>query len=205
LTVETSESMYGEAFVTVEAEDLSGLIGTMDEDEYWFLNPSISLGISGEVTFDLLRPGTSEYSNPVVLSNQADTGSGVLLDMFVSGTNFYDSSSSGAKCPNTNQLSLKKFSYYATNGAYSTHQDAEVGRTCDEEGYCSINYGIGFNNPNVFYNRNEIIQAQQEGVYWVGNILSPGADMSLVFRVDVPEPCNGNFDSGDIYFWGEAI
>jgi hypothetical protein len=29
--------------------------------------------------------------------------------------------------------------------------------------------------------------------------------MSLIFRLNVPEPCNGNFNSGHIYFWGEAV
>jgi hypothetical protein len=29
--------------------------------------------------------------------------------------------------------------------------------------------------------------------------------MSLTFRLNVPEPCNGNFNSGHIYFWGEAV
>src|SRR3989338_2823789 len=36
LSVETPESMYGEYWVTVEALDLDGLSGTMDENEYWF-------------------------------------------------------------------------------------------------------------------------------------------------------------------------
>ncbi|MCX6750833.1 MAG: hypothetical protein NTZ83_05225 [Candidatus Pacearchaeota archaeon] len=100
---------------------------------------------------------------------------------------------------------MNRVSYYATNGDYSTLEDMEIGRTCDSEGYCGINYGIGFNNPHRFYDRNEIIQAQKVGPYYTANLLSPGADMSIVFRVNVPEPCNGNFDSGQIYFWGEAV
>jgi hypothetical protein len=177
----------------------------MSETETWFLNPSVSLEIQGGLTFDSLRPGTTEYSGNVILTNDAESDSGVILDMFISGTNFYDSSSSGAKCPTTNQLSLNRVGYYATNGAYSTLEDMEIGRTCDSEGYCRINYGIGFNNPYRFYDRNEIIQAQKLGPYYTANLLSPGADMSIVFRVNVPEPCIGNFDSGHIYFWGEAV
>jgi hypothetical protein len=205
LTIETPESMYGQSDITVEAVDLDEEIGTMDEKETWFLNPTVSLGIDGAVTFNSLRPGTSEYSGLLTVTNNAEDGSGVLMDMFVSGTDFYDSSKSGAKCGTTNQLSLKQFSYYATNGEYSTNQDMEVGRTCDSEGYCGVNYGIGFNDPKPFYNRNEIIQAQKVGPYYTANLLPPGAQMSLTFRVNVPEPCNGNFNSGHIYFWGEAI
>ncbi len=205
LTIETPESMYGPADITVEAEDLFGNFGDMDESEHWFLNPSVSLEIQGGLNFNSLRPGTTEYSGNVILTNGAESDSGVLLDMFISGTDFYDSSSSGAKCPTTNQLSLNRVGYYATNGAYSTLNDMEVGRTCDEEGYCKINYGRGFHDPNKFYDKNEIIQDQKVGPYYTANLLAPGADMSIVFRVEVPEPCVGNFDSGRVYFWGEAI
>ena len=137
----------------------------------------------------------------------------------------YDSSSSGAACPDTNQLQLwgrgadgnwktyddTGFFYFATNGAYSTltdaQQDSQSGndRWCDAEGYCNIEYGIGFNNPSPFYDNAEILQAVHQGPYWVANTLSPGAEMAITFRLDLPEPCNGDFDTGSIYFWGEAI
>lgn len=201
LTVETPESMYGEYWVTVEAVDLDGLSGTMDENEYWYFNPVIALDIQGDLTFENVRPGTQSYSDTILVGNDADAGSGVMLDMFISGTDFYDSSSSGAKCPTTNQLELENFDYYTVNGAYSTHDD---GRS-DAEGYVGINYGIGFNDPNPFYNNNEILQAQKVGPYYTANLLAPGAEMALTFRLSLPEPCNGDFDTGSIYFWGEAI
>jgi hypothetical protein len=184
---------------------LFGNFGYMDEVEHWFLNPSVSLEIQGGLNFNSLRPGTTEYSGNVILTNGAEAGSGVLLDMFISGTDFYDSSSSGAKCPTTNQLSLNRIEYYATSGAYSTLEDMEIGRTCDEEGYCKINYGRGFHDPNRFYDKNEIIQDEKVGPYYTSNLLAPGADMSIIFRVEVPEPCVGSFDSGRVYFWGEAV
>jgi hypothetical protein len=200
-TVETPESMYGEYWVTVEAVDLDGLSGTMDENEYWFFNPVIALSIEGDLTFEDVRPGTHSYSSTLLVGNDADDGSGVMLDMFISGTDFYDSSSSGAKCPTTNQLSLDSFRYYTVNGAYSTLQDPRA----DAEGYVPIEYGIGFNDPEPFYNRNEILQARPVGPYWVANVLAPGAEMPITFRLALPEPCNGDFDTGSIYFWGEAI
>ncbi len=123
LTVETFESMQGDSEVLIEAIDLDDVVGTMDEVEYWWFNPVIQLSIDGEVEFDEVRPGTSSYSRRVIIGNDAEYGSGVLLDMFISGTDFYDSSSSGAKCPTTNKLDLSNFAYYATNGAYSTKQD----------------------------------------------------------------------------------
>ena len=202
LTVETPTSMYGEYWITVEAQDADGLMGTMDENEYWFLNPEIFLSIDGELTFEDVRPGTSSYSDTLLIGNDADDGSGVMLDMFISGTDFYDSSSSGARCEGTNSLLLKNFRYYATNGAYSTNNLPDT----DAEGYREIEYGIGFNNPEPFYNRNEIIPSDVEYKdYHAGNILAPGAEMALTFRLELPEPCVGDFDTGSIYFWGEAI
>jgi len=105
-TVETPDSMYGEYFVTIEAEDLDGLYSYADEVEYWFLNPVIALSIDGELAFEDVRPGTSAYSETLLVGNDADEGSGVLLDMQISGTDFYDPASSGAKCPVTNRLKL---------------------------------------------------------------------------------------------------
>ncbi|MFA5019686.1 MAG: hypothetical protein WC533_01160 [Candidatus Pacearchaeota archaeon] len=210
LTVETADSMYGEYWVTVEAVDMDGLSATMDENEYWFLNPIIALSIDGELAFDDVRPGTSSYSDTILVGNDADESSGVMLDMFISGTDFYDTSSSGTMCPTTNQLALSNFSYYATNGAYSTMGDDEndvvdSDRNVDDEGYLNIEYGIGFNNPDPFYDNAEILQDQDIGDYYLANILAPGAEMALTFKLDLPEPCNGDFDSGQIYFWGEAI
>jgi len=69
-----------------------------------------------------------------------------------------------------------------------------------------LEYGVGFNDPNPFYDNNEIIQSTTKiGPYYTGNILAPGAEMSVIFRLNLPEPCNGDFDTGQIYFWGEAI
>jgi len=202
LTVETFESMHGEYEVTVQAVDLDGLTSDMVEMEYWFLNPIIELSIDGGISFDEVRPGTSSYSERVLVGNDAESSSGVLLDMFISGTDFYDLSSSGAKCGESNQLELSNFKYYATSGSYSTHNDARN----DDEGYVGIEYGVGFNDPNPFYDNNEIIQSSAKtGPYYTGNVLAPGAEMSLIFRLDLPEPCNGDFDSGQIFFWGEAI
>ncbi|MEN9626542.1 MAG: hypothetical protein RL557_870 [archaeon] len=217
LTVETPDSMFGEYWITVEAMDADGLSATMDENEYWFLNPTIALSIDGDPEFEDVRPGTDSYSDTILVGNDADEGSGVLLDMFISGTNFYDSSSSGARCPITNELSLNTFRYFATHGAYSTATDFENDavdgdRDRDAEGYVNIDYGIGFNDPNPFYNNMEIIQAggidagdENALVYYPANVVSPGSEMAVTFKLSLPEPCNGDFDTGDIFFWGEAI
>ena len=188
--------------------------------------------------FEEVRPGTISYSNTLLVGNDADDGSGVLMDMFISGTDFYDSSSSGARCVITNRLKLgdnfaapgadfgneacrigfgdtdDHLCYFASNGGYSTQTDPRS----DAEGYVSIVYGDSFDTD--FYNDAEILQqgvvgglldlagvggCPGPGCYHQGNVLSPGAEIALNFKLALPEPCVGDFDSGDIYFWGEAI
>jgi len=211
LTVETPISMQGEHWITVEAADGDGNLGTMAENEFWFLNPEIALAIDGDLSFSDVRPGTDSYSETLLVGNDAEAGSGVLLDMFISGTDFYDSASSGARCPTTNQLTLDNFRYYVVNGAYSSFDDEEFDvvdgdRDVDAEGYLNIEYGIGFDNPDPFYDNAEILQAPNiAGPYYPANILAPGAEMALTFKLSLPEPCNGDFDTGSIFFWGEAI
>jgi len=39
----------------------------------------------------------------------------------------------------------------------------------------------------------------------LGNVLAPGAEMAITFKLSLPEPCNGNFDTGSLYFFGEAV
>lgn len=198
-TVETSESTYGEYFVSIWAEDSDGEIAKADEVDFWFFNPVISLTLDGELDFGEIRPGTSSYSS-ILLGNDADQGSGVMMDMFISGSNFYDPSSSGTRCPFTNQLSLSNFQYYVSKGAYSTSADPRA----DAEGYVKIGYGDNFERS--FYDKNEILQSGPKlGPYYQVNLLSPGGKMPLTFRLDLPEPCVGDFSSGSIFFWGEAV
>lgn len=188
LTVETSESMYGEYWTTVEAEDMDGLTGTMANNEYWYLNPVIALSIDGDLTFDEVRPGSRATSSTLLVGNDADDGSGVLLDMYISGTDFYDSSSSGAMCPTSNVLNLGAFTYDVVNGQFFaddmgiTYGDtiAQAARIMD-----GAPFGVPTANPT--------------------NFLTPGAELAVTFQLDLPEPCNGDFDTGSIYFWGEAI
>ena len=210
LTVETAASHAGEHWFTVEAMDLDGLSSTVDENEYWFFNPVIGLDVTGDLTFSDVRPGTQSYSDTLLVENAAEDGSGVRMDMFISGTDFYDSASSGAACPTTNQLSLGQFAYFATSGAYSSEDDVRADGTVsvDPEGenYVPIGYATGFNNPTPFYNGFEIIQTTTTATdYSDGNVLTPGAEIAMTFRLDLPEPCNGDFDTGSINFWGEAI
>lgn len=202
LTVESE--MYGDAWLTVEATDLDGEVGTMAENEYWFLNPIIALTIDGDLAFDNVRPGTSSYSDTLLVGNDADYGSGVRLEMYIAGTDFYDSSSSGAMCPSTNQLNLNAFRYFATNGYSSTKNIGGIGSySADAEGYMGIPHGERITQAKEIIGTQ--IYSNSGSINNIGNVLTPGSEMALTFRLDLPEPCNGDFDTGSIYFWGEAI
>lgn len=188
LTVETSESMYGEYWATVEAVDNDGLTGTMANNEYWYLNPTIALSIDGDLTFDNVRPGSRAISSTLLVGNDADDSSGVLLDMYISGTDFYDSTSSGAMCPDTNKLALSAFSYDVVNGEFmSDDMSILPGNTIAQAGRMMDHAIFGTTTPDF------------------RNFLAPGAEMAITFQLDLPEPCNGDFDTGSIFFWGEAI
>ncbi len=257
LTVETPASMAGEFWVTVEVEDASGNQNIFDENEYWFFNPIIALAIDGVLEFEDVLPGSASYSDTLRITNDAEDDSGVLLDMTISGTDFYDPTSGGTKCPVSNRIRLNSggalpiyltngavnpagsfvrtlqtncdnpafdepgdphddlstedgfdvFCYFATNGAYSTVNDV---LRHDKEGYVGIPYETGDQS-----NRAPIISSTSAAdridfgggskEYFAGNVLSPGSDMSITFRLFSPEPCQGEFSDGQIFFWGEAI
>jgi hypothetical protein len=203
LTCETFDTMYGKYWVTVEARDVKGSAGIMQEAENWFFNPIIALSINDSIRFDNPKPGKISYSNEIVIQNSADEGSGVIMDMFISGTNFL-SSDENSYCPEKNKLNLNTIKYYAENGAYDTISTLGA----DNEGYMSIKYGIGFNNPINFYNNYEIIPKNKDPIlpdYYLANELNPKDEMKLKFKIDVPSLCKGNFNQGNIFIWGEAI
>ncbi|MBT4859083.1 hypothetical protein HON49_07990 [archaeon] len=214
LTVETPMSMHGEHKVIAYVIDTHNFIGLSDEVEQWYLNPVISLGVSGDIRFKNLRPGATDISESVRITNNAEIGSGVLLDLFIAGTDFYDSAHAGTMCPNSNVLELSNFKYYASNGAYNTceHLGADgITATLDDadaQCYVGIPYyvdGAGDLGNNNFQ---RIIDDTNFGfgVYPAGNVLSPGADMILNFKLRLPEPCTTeSFTQGQIKFFGEAI
>ena len=248
LTVESPASMDGEMFVTVEATDNVDNVATADENEFWFFNPIVALSISGNNTmsdlidFGEVAPGELGYSNTVVVSNEAETGSGVTLDMFISGTDFTDSTSSGTLCPTSNLLALTNFRYFATNGAYSSASDSRntggvplgngtaivvpdaIGDDLDEN-YVRLALGNQITSARemicdgVGTNARDLNLVATDGIadsvtqcgynavstYSDGNQLTPGSDMVLKFRLDLPAPCVGDFDTGNFFFWGEAV
>jgi len=227
-TAGDSENMYGKYWITVKAENPNYPekgIGTYDEISPMFFNPIMSLNINGGLFFDDVRPGTSSYST-VSVENNAEGG--VLLDMFIAGKDWRSSDADQARCSNpvtgqlVNYLPLEAFRYYADKGAYSTRDDEEndngyssVVRDVDAEGYVNINRLLNDGFEEDMFDDAEIIQAG--GPEWAfgpwstgyrANVLNPTEEMGITFRLDLPEPCYGNFHSaqdGSIFIYGEAI
>ena len=212
----------GQYWVSVEAIDgTTDDHVTIDENDYWYLNPIVTISMDGSIDFDNVMPGTDAYSDTFTIKSGVDPDSGVLLDTFISGTDFTGGSDSLCLDPFTGKKSnvlvlgngdskcdsKDPFCYFASMGAYSTLSDNRR----DAEGYVGINYGDTFSR-NFYGNFNgdtsgfEIMQTPDiQGPYFPGNILNPGSEISITFRLRMPEPCMGNFDSGHIYIWGEAI
>jgi hypothetical protein len=220
-TVKSPDYNHGEYFLTVEAQDADGNNAVLNEDEYWFLNPVISLTTNSDLAFGNLVPGKVSYSKALTVKNDAEAGSGVMVDMFISGTDFTDESYTSGKndisyCPGPGKLGLDRVRYFAKNAAFSTKNNLDS----DFEGYLSLPQGTDLSNSKRIMRNNVCMSNYGYGDFanatrgsstivdadWnCGNALSPGSDMTLTFKVDVPELCVGNFDDGQIYLWGEAI
>jgi len=128
--------------------------------------------------------------------------------MFISGTNFYDSTSSGAKCPVTNELALTNFAYFASSGAYSSTNDVREGLDAQGEDYIAIPLGDRITGASEILCTVGAVGTcgyNAKAAYSPGNVLTPGSEVALTFRLNLPEPCNGDFTDGDILFWGEAV
>ena len=185
---------------------------TLYEDT-WFLNPTIGITLDGAMKFSSPVPGTSSYSPKVQIKNSGETGSGLDMSVYIAGTDFYDGNTTGPMCPTTNQLELKNFAYHAVNGNYDTKDDPRA----DKDGYTSISkIDVGLENrynPNqildvgkVNNNNYEVLQVGKDntGLY-KGNIVTAGKSIDTTFRFNVPSPCKGSFDYGNIYIWGQTI
>ncbi len=191
--VSTAERIYGPYFVGVESEFTNGVID-YQKIGIWFFNPVTGLAIDGPFTV-LASPGQRTYSEPIIVTNDADDGSNMPYFMYISGTDLYDSKNSNCKIP------LSNIAYYSTNGRYNTKKDPRA----DSEGYVPIKYGDNLNR--FFYNSHEILQGKPSPptlygpLNFKGNILQPNKFLTMVFRIDVPKDCSGKIDDGFIAIW----
>ena len=229
IEVPDSSIAYGEYELYVQATDHDGIQAPaqFDETSIWFLNPMITVDVQGSLAFSGVRPGTYAYSN-VQVKNDAEGG--VLLDMFIAGEDWDAVDPVQGRCQQVNgagaevngllnQLSLGAFRYYVENGAFDSRGDAQtdlqnydaaITRTKDVEGYLNIHRLLNSGFEESMFNEAEILQANPVNggaAGYLANILYPGSTgMTLTFRLNLPEPCYGNYAAQDGFFiWGEAI
>ena len=176
LTVEPYVSVHGQQWLGVKAVDIDGLSGTMQEAESWFLNPTMEITTSGTVNFGNLGPGETG-SSTISVTNNAESGSGMEVVFRISGTDFYDPSSSGAVCPTSNKLALTNFDYSAVQGINQVYNQV-------------IPYGTSV--------------VDSIGIFG-GATTSAGSDISLTLNLEIPQPCNGAFTDGSIYLWAISV
>lgn len=198
LTVEPT--CIGQQWFGVKAEDLAGLTGTMQEAESWFCNPELDLIVSGNINFGTLGPG-EQAATTFSVKNAAEEGSGTMVVMAISGSDFYDSTSSGAKCPTSNVLKLQGngdtfttgFWYSATRGSLSVSKKR-------------IPYGddISESDP-IFSASTSATQWRKWSGTLMGQAASPGSETSITLHLGLPQPCNGQFTDGDITLWAWAV
>ncbi len=151
--------------------------------EYFFFNPSVSLDIEPTtLIFNNIGPGQTGYSENITINNTAEGG--VQVQLYIYGTDFYDSRHNDTICPLTNKLSLTNFAYYAEY-SYNSSINTTLNSDSGTQGYSPITYV-----------RRELINTTQ--------LLSPGEYAIVNIRLSLPNPCNGVFDEGNIFFYAET-
>ena len=198
-TINVNSNCHGKKYVNLRAIDLDNNVNNLLSTESWFCNPSLDITISGNINFGELSPGQQGYST-FSIQNSAEAGSGVQVVLAVSGTDFYDPSSSGAMCSTSNKLNLQ----------------GEDGTGIFNTGFW-YSASMGSNhveNKRIPYG-NQILQADPifssgEGkvANWNMNeviLMSPGSEATMTLNLGIPNPCNGEFTDGDIYLYSWAV
>ena len=192
----TESTCHGQKWFGVKITDINGLNGTMKEAESWFCNPSIDLTISGTINFGTLSAG-EQGSSTVSIKNSAEEGSGVQVVFAISGSDFYDPSSSGGMCPTSNVLNLQgDGNSFSTGFWYSAVQGSKSsGKKRIPYGRSIVDSDPIFSLPSTNWkNWNEPLVKT-----------SSGSETSLTLSLGLPQPCNGQFTSGEINLWALAI
>lgn len=155
-TLTVTDSWHGEYEVETWVKDIYG--NTDSKGFNMFFNPSITLSTDNPIDISGM-PGSSVFST---VSIDLDIEGGASADIFIRGTHFYDSHSSPAKCPITNQFDVTNIKY-SVGGPYLT--------------LTLVDQYLGTFND----------------------------DFDITFKLNIPSPCIGNFDTGKITINAEII
>ena len=203
--------------VTDDESDVSCDIAVVLEDvetDLLFFNPDLSLTVvdAGQIDFGSVAPGGTATSNSIYLRNSAEEDSGVIMDIYIASDDYFtDPDNPYAVCPTGNGIRYDRFSYYATKGALNSGANnalfeglgAGDGEPDREDDICEAR-GDEF-TPLPSHSGH--IEDMCRVINWRkgASLLTEGSEMSIRFRLDVPETCVGSFDQGQFHFKGRVV
>jgi hypothetical protein len=215
---------HGEFFTGFQATDgksseCTPVTVLSKETDLMNFNPDLALSLTGgPISFGTVVPGTTATSNTVYVGNAAEAGSGVVMDMYVAADDYFtDPTNPTALCGTGNGIKYDRFSYYATKGSLNSGVNGDsnswfgLGTECeantdeftpvpsysgDVDTMCRI---INNGGTNTGGDNAELSQSAAAG------LLAQGAEMSMTFKLNVPNPCKGSFTDGQFHFIGRAI
>ncbi|MCA9485572.1 MAG: hypothetical protein KC506_01880 [Nanoarchaeota archaeon] len=195
-TAESPNIAHGEFWLSVNANDTMNNYVSMDENEYWFINPEFDILIDQPLTFqNSTKPGETIYSNIVNIQNDPEEGSRVALFFQISGTDIYNSNGD-QNCNNQDFISLNNVAYKAENTyleqSFSTLDDNPL---ADSEGFVNLDY----NNQLIIGDSDNLFN------YYAFNTLTEYNTLQLQLRIDVPEGCIGEFNQGSIKIFASDL
>ena len=179
----------------------------LDEADKLYLNPTLSLKADGMVQFGTVSPGTVATSNSIYLENEniGQENSGVVMDVYIASDDYFtDSTTPGtALCPTGNGIKYDRFSYYATKGSLNSGANDNQYYALGETDGCKANDDEFTTLPSHSGEISDMCRI----INWQngGSLLTQGAEMSIKFRLSVPNPCVGNFDTGQFHFVGRVV
>ena len=182
-------------------------------DDLANFNPSLELeALGGPIDFGSVEPDSTALSNTIYLRNNAEEGSGVVMDMYIAADDYLtDPIDPDAVCPTGNGISYDNFRYYATKGSINSGPDnnafpALATNTAPFEECVDLQDG----EPDEFVQLPSYsghIQDMCHIINWIpeGSLLTQGSEMSITFKLVVPSVCEGHFTDGQFRFVGRVV
>ena len=200
-----------DVLISIQAEDeeCSGSGATVEDKEYMDFNQEVDINLDGTVSFAQAVPGSTALSSIVQVENSGDT----KLDTYIAASTYFTDPTDPdeAICPTGAGIHHSNFAYQARIGSINSglNNNAFPGLG-DNSGLCSARADEFTALPSFVGNPNGD-DAQISYMCRIINFartasfLSPGDEMSLQFKLSVPNPCKGNYQTGNFYVVGRVI
>ena len=162
-----------------------------------YLNPAVSLTLATEpgtqfgFGYDVdgnvldaseITPGATVYSPFFTIENSAEQTTGLYIGLMLYGKDMHSVGSTPAKCPEGNVLEIDNVKYMAS------HLNAQQDWTTMPR----VQGLVG--TPELVFTGSPL-----------ANILGVGDDVTMRLLLHIPNPCQGQFDNGQIVFIGYPL